>query len=258
MEGAVQIVATVFDLGSLIKENIGLVIAAALIIGVPVGFSFLMFLTALWEKRHIRRLAPLPQDRVDKVPPKSFERVIELQEDGLQDLGLFTDGDKGIMEGIVSVMIAPAGDVVAYVIHSKLNRRVRFYTRLADTRWIITSDMTTTTDLSGLQDQEMLPNVPPSVLLKYHRDRLYDVKDSIDPFDPVTVIEDFYARDYEVADKLEELGYIHYLTPDRDVYRHTAAGAWRISTHFLRSTGKIDEQTKRAKARKKAWQAKHG
>jgi hypothetical protein len=148
--------------------------------------------------------------------------------------------------------------VLAQVMQTRLNRRLRLITRLAGGHSVITCDITGMKDLTGMRDEEMLPDSSVPVMLRYHQQRVAERGGQVVQYQPQSVVDDLFTEQRAWAAALVRAGYANFLTPDQNTFRHSAKGAWELTKNTMRGMRTISEQNEKAKARNKAWKERHG
>ncbi len=110
-------------------------------------------------------------------------------------------------------------------------RSTRLYTRLADGRFLVTSDGTlgSEPDLAKITIHGLFLGVPFRGLVEIHRARLRDAGQPADPFSHSDSMGEFRAFHRSRSDRLAELGLARYLDPDREWWRHTTRGALLVT-----------------------------
>jgi hypothetical protein len=203
-----------------------LALAVILFVLFPLG----TFVAALFEPVHLRHLRT--SSAAEAAAVAGHAAVAEAGSAGYATLGVFTDGDRGFKEGIITLMLSPDRIVLLWVLHHALGGRHRLITRSADGHWLITSSITGLRDLSGLQDEQMLRNAPLAALEECHRQRLAAWGRPAMPWDPRSVAPDILAYERSRVEHMAAAGLARYLHRGY-VYRYTLRGAARLTRHSV-------------------------
>lgn len=210
-----------------------------------VVMPILMFVVALAEKNHLRALAPVPESDMPSGGAKVVDQAIV---HGFIKRGTYTDGDTGIKKGYITLLLSPDEQVLAWVMHGRLAGRHKLITPLADGRWLATANITGVVDLSGLDDDAMLPEAEFDVLLYYHSRRLADTGLNVEPFDPDDLPGQLLTHQQERVELMVSNGLAKYASADQTAYRATMRGAFQLSTGYIKEIAQMGQRTKLSKA----------
>ena len=209
-----------------------------------------IFAAALFEKVHLRQLRPAEPAKAEASGARTHPTVTEAAAAGYASLGVFSDGDRGLKEGILTLMLSPDRRVLLWVLHGKLAGRHRLITRSADGHWLVTSSVTAVRDLSGLLHEKMLADVPLPVIEIYHRERAARWNHPVATWAPATVAEDVLAFERSRVERMVAGGTARYIVPGH-VYRYRLAGAARVTLTYLGEIFALAGETGVSDARKR-------
>lgn len=226
-----------------------LVPAVGFVVLLFVVFPLAIFVTALVERMHLRQIEPAEPSKAATV--EGHKTVAEAAAAGYQSLGVFTDGDRGIKEGILTLMLSPDQGALLAVVHGALAGRHRLVSRSPDGHLLATSSVTGTYDLTGLQHEKSLPDAPLPVLEEYHRERAAQWGRPLVPWDPARVSQDILAFERGRVDTLVAAGMARYVEP-RQVYRYRLRGAAHVAWAFLGGLLAASSQLRESRARRQA------
>ena len=212
-----------------------------------VVFPVLMFIVALLETMSVNRLVPLhPQDRIPPSPPleSAFKRGFTL-------IGQFSDEEKGFKRSLISVALSPDSLTLLLVIHRRVGGTYRFITRYSGERWMITSPLAGTSDLSTLEFHEALQGVTDfDVLLGHHQARIGLNQDVPIAFVAGTLPADIHQHDKARVEAMVNMGFARYVNPNRSRWKRTLRASAKITANFYRTLSNLRGEANKAQARK--------
>jgi hypothetical protein len=210
---------------------------------IPLG----IFVAAWFERVHLRQLRPAERAKAEAVERQQQPTVAEAKATAYEPLGVFSDGDHGFKEGLLTLMLSPDRVALLWVLHGKLAGRRRLITRSSDGHWLVTSNVTGVKDLSGLVDEKGL-DVPLPVLEAYHRERLAAWDHPVNPWVVSTVAADVLAFERERVHRMTAAGYARYVMPGH-TYTYRPAGAARLTLAYLGDMLALPAESQSAEAR---------
>lgn len=199
-------------------------------------FPAAIFVVALLEKRRIRPLKPTSGAAAAKITEESQQIVRDAIARGFSSMGTFSDGDAGIKEGIVTLLLSSDRVTLMKRSHTRLNRRCILMTRFANDRWYVTAEVSGTSDLSDLDSNEMLPRASFAGLLLYHRQRVLASGQPPIPFEPGSVVDDLHRHELLRHQLMESAGLARRVRAGENVWVFTARGAARLCSGYLHAT----------------------
>lgn len=225
--------------------------AIGVVMLVVVGFFPLLVLTARFERIHIRRLVPLE----DKQGPASrnataAELADSAIENGLFYVGAFRDEESNLVKARVDLYLNGDGSVLLLIPSMTKTMGYRLLSRMADDVWLMTSETSGNTDLSGLRLDRMLPGCEFFQLLRYHHDRLESYPAEVDPMMPETLIRDLRDHDQMRGRRAVELGMARWVSERQDCYTATWRGAFKTVRQVLTVGSRLDEANRLAESYK--------
>ena len=216
-------------------------------------------LLVMAERQNLRPLARIADDH-PKTKNATSERVIDAAKGlGYIDAGVYTDGDKGWKEGIVTLLVSPDARVLLCVHHAAAVRRHRLLTRMMSGRWVITSSPSGTRDWSGVTDSEMFPSQHFGVTLRYHFERIDErigtEGGDVILFTPAEAAADLFELERERQQALIERGFARAITArpgDTSLpWRYTVKGAFKAGS--LPSMSDTKRQVDLVKVKEEQW-----
>jgi hypothetical protein len=184
-------------------------------------------IVGLLERNVLRDLAPLPPGRTVDLSPYVRDVSAAAEKLGFKAQGLYGTTRGGIYADYVSLWLSPDAESLVTIgggtVGGLTVRKTVLYSRVADERYILTTDETIPCDYSGVLDTKILLNANLGELLCAHRNRLAG---RASPFTPERALEEFECIHETRARRLEQLGCAKF-TADRASWRYTLKGVLR-------------------------------
>src|SRR5262245_39414518 len=128
------------------------IIILAIIVGGPLRFGLRLFFAALFDSSFIVPLDPNPA--CDVIPGQAVTNAIkQAVEKSFTDIGTFRERSGGIISTTrnIRLLLSPESDILVVAKFSRAFDTYDIVSQLADGRWIITSNLSGSIDLSGLE-----------------------------------------------------------------------------------------------------------
>jgi hypothetical protein len=204
---------------------LGLVVAwfGLLYIGMPI----LMFVFALAEKIKLLPLTPINLDR-SRLSEKAQTATTQAVREGFYPIGLFSDEGISLKAGIHFFMLSSDRRTLLWM-HEGLGRRYNLISSFDGDRWLITSDILGGQDLSGLELEEMLPEVEFAVVFDYHLERVTNVGEKPLSVDADNVARMILEHERNRVESMAKRGLVRYLDAEKQTWLYTPKGAAKIS-----------------------------
>lgn len=195
------------------------------------AFAAIAFLRALFVKH--RPLRPL--EWPSHPASQGVQSLIALaSEAGFQSVGFLSDADEGSDKGhVYTLMLSPDACILFYVRHDRLSPPYRFMTPLADGHWVITGVMADEMDLSGLDDEQVLPRGF-NTMLSRHRARIVASSSALLVFSPDSITQHLHEHEQARLDRLVAAKLAKFVPGQRAQWRYTLRGAERQTRACLR------------------------
>lgn len=195
------------------------------------GCAACVFLQALWVKH--RPLRPL--ESPSHPASRGVRSLVALaSEAGFQSVGFLSEADKGSDKGhVYTLMLSSDACILFHVRHDRLSPPYRFMTPLADGHWVITSVMTDEMDLSGLDDEQMLPRGF-NTMLSRHRARIAASSSALPVFSPDSITQHLHEHEQACLNRLVAAKLAKFVPGQEAQWRYTLRGAGRQTRACLR------------------------
>ena len=235
-----------------------------IVIAIVGGFALLVtsyfavvLLIARFKRRRVRQLISLP-DELGPTQRSGFAARLaaDAHAAGILHLGAFLDETTFLFKTRLDLLLSEDGQVLLLVPSLTRASGYRLATRMTDERWLITGELESDTDLSGLCDSAMLPKCPFALVLRYHRDRVERYSSPPIPFDPETLTQDIGDLDRRRGHQHVEAGLARWVTPEHDAYAMTWRGAGKQMWLLFVGFADLSRQKQNADAYKAAVSAK--
>lgn len=208
-------------------------------------FLMILFLAALFEKHQIKSFVPLTDTQLPD--NAGFQELHRQTADlGLQYFGVFRDEESQLIHTRFALYFSDNGEVMLMVPTRPKLVGYRIMTRTTEGVWVITGDICSPDDLTGMIDTRNLPDCSLKTVMRYHLDRLAERPDTPMPFDPETIVHDLREKHREQARRSIDMGLAQWVSPMRDIWRYNARGAWRHVTDFMTSIPRLNEANRLA------------
>ncbi len=212
-----------------------------------VGFLIFFLIVAMIEKRAMRPLTPVGEDRLRELSPRSNQIIAAAMSEHYRYLGCFSDGAKGWCESVIALLLSEDGLSLLWV--QRRPTLCRIITALKDGMWLISSDTAPMADFSGMRDEEVYPDAPFQLLQEFHAQRLMQEQREVEPFTVKTILDSLLRHLEEQARRTVLRGLGRYRSPKQDCWSFTARGAIRQVAWIFYAIHRISRKSKMLQAR---------
>jgi hypothetical protein len=226
-------------------------IFAWVVAGGIVLITLLVFFAALLEKRRLRPLIPIEPGQAKPMPRECVDAHEAALSAGFVDFGMFTDGDKGLTKGFITLLLSPEEDVLVLVQWGTGMKRFRIQSNFAEGTSLVTSNTAGEGDLTGQQELVSLHNAKLLDALNVHYDRIVSSGQAPHPFDADALPEQLIEQLRQRVDRLIEKGLAKYLNVEKDVWRYKPWGAVLVAANVFRQLIEAMNQGSKAKTASK-------
>ena len=210
-----------------------------------VVFPLLILAASYFERLTLRKLDPADASATKGKNEPVVDAALCA---GLQNIGTFMDRRGQFMSGGITMLLSADGLILLAVVHSRVGR-YSLTTRLQSGRRIRTADVSGVRDLSGLEDQQMLPGVPLEVVIYYHQQRVAAAEEPATPFDPASLADEEYTFQRERVARMVQMGLARYRDPEQTSWSYSMQGAWQLAWQHVRTASNVKQQSELAKAK---------
>ena len=204
------------------------------IVALVVGWFLLCLLTARFERRHIRRLIPLEDEQG---PASRSSTAAEIADAALPlgffYVGAFRDGESNILKAQLDMYLSGDGKVMLVIPSMTAMLGYRLLTRTTEDVWLMSSEMSSGTDQSGLHLARFLPGCTFPQVLRYHHDRIDSYPADVVPFDPETLVDVMLEHDRLRAERAVELGLSRWVSYEQDSHTSSWRGAFKLARQMF-------------------------
>jgi hypothetical protein len=201
-----------------------------LIAGLVVGWLVLLLSVALYERHLVMPYVPSPEGFQQAETPYSTRANTSAEALGFHYLGPYHHAKGGIYQIRYWIWASPELDSLAIVSGGTMARipydGTRIVSGLEDGRFVLTIDNPSLGQLhsDGLAVGSTFMGVDLPTLVAHHR---AFVRGQAIPFDATDPVGHLVEWRTELADRLVEAGFAHYLDEGQTVWRYTIRGAFR-------------------------------
>jgi hypothetical protein len=236
-----------------------ILIIMVLIVG-WLGFLFILFpiivgIIAMIEKVDYHTLTPLTIEQERKLIDKKKNLISDAISTEFLLCGYYTDGDKGILESYISILISNDYRTILWIQYGG-GTKYKFISELDNGQWVITSEITGLMDLSGTDFELMLPKTTLQMVYQYHLERLMTFGQKINLLNGNKFIDIYDDHRRLKAEKCISMGYMKYVNNEKNQTVYTLNGAIEIVKKSFLNNFKVIEQKNLAEKREKVLSAK--
>jgi hypothetical protein len=236
---------------------INLPLILGIIIGLLILFFFiivplLILIIAMIEKQNIKRLEPISLEKEQVLLAATKPWIDEAITNNFKIVGNYTDGDKGISEGFICLLISNDNKTILWI-QKSLSPRFRFISQIESGNCIITSNIKSTLDLSKLEIEEMLPLKNLTDVYKQHLERIQKTYNIVFEDNAQSLIDWFDLFKKEKVKRMLSMGYAKYIDESEKQFKYTFKGAIEIVKDQLKTNVGIIKQTQNANESAKAY-----
>lgn len=207
-------------------------------VGLFVLFFVVLVLVGRFERRYVRKYVPIADE---EGPTARSGTAAEYAEEaallGLHYAGAFLDGESKILKARVDLYFSEDGRVMLMIPSKTALLGYRLVSRMADDIWLLTAEMGSDADHSGLRLFKILPGCTMGQVLRYHRDRIDQHPSEPLPYDPETLLGDLYDHEVARAQRAVDLGFTRWASYQQDCFTGTWRGAFRQVNDLRKSGG---------------------
>jgi hypothetical protein len=220
-----------------------LIVLGAFVVLIVVIVPALLLIVAMAEKNRVPSLSAAPPEKLATLSAAHQSVFADATtRQAFEALGIYQDSDVGIKQGLVSFLLSPDHVVLLWLQHSKLAPRLKLISQFAGDRWLITTDVYGARDLSGLNEEMMVPQAKLDELLERHRATLAARNETPIPFAPASAVEQVVQHERNRLARMVENGSAKYVSADQGVWKHTACGAMRVIGGYFGNVGSTVRQ----------------
>ncbi|MFY9224473.1 MAG: hypothetical protein WAQ98_17500 [Blastocatellia bacterium] len=220
-----------------------------------IGTPIIIGIIAIFEKVSYHKLTPLTSEQERKFVDKSKNLISDAISEDFSLCGYYTDGDKGILEGFISISISNDLRTILWI-QKGGGAKYKFISELDNGQWMITSDISSITDLSKTDLEVMLPSTTLPMVYQYHLERLMSFGPRINLFNGSKFVDLYDEHRRMKLEKCISLGYMKYVNLEKNKASYTFKGAIELIKNQILSNFNAIEQQRLAEKREKTLSAK--
>ena len=215
-----------------------------------IGMPVIIGIIAMVEKINYNKLIPLTPEQERKFVNSSKKLISDAVSTDFSLCGYYTDGDKGILEGFISISISNDLRTILWIQNGS-GTKYKFISELDNGQWVITSDVISIIDLSNTDLEIMLPNTTLPMVYQYHLERLMDFGSKVNLFNASKFVDVYDEHRMVKLEKSISLGYTKYVNLEKNKASYTFKGAIEIVKNQFFNNFKALEQQQLAEKREK-------